>query len=98
MMRPLSVVSERGLRKTGRRLAELGRVGASVSGERISAVEESLRHTLARWSAEPIAGVIEEQDCMLPGGVNHFASESAAYRESTPVGFISSGYDSLRQR
>ena len=99
MLRPVSVVPERGLKETEGRLAESGRVGTSVPDERISALEESLRQMQARWSAKPIAVEMAYQDRMLPRIENHSRRvESADYRESTPVGFTSSGYGSLRRR
>ena len=53
----------------------------------------------ARWSVEPFAGVVEEQDRMLPRIENHSRrTKSAAYRESTPVGFTSGGYGSLLRK
>ena len=80
-------------------MTESGRVGASVSDERIAALEESLRQMQARWSVEPIAGAMDEKDRMLPGRDNHSRrTESAAYRELSPVCFTSSGYGCLRRR
>ena len=46
MLRPVAGASERWLKKCGGRNVESGRVGASVSEERIAVLEESLRSFL----------------------------------------------------
>ena len=89
MLGPVSVDSENRLKETEGRFAESGRVGASVPDEGIAALEESLRQMEALWSAEAIAGVMEDQDRMLPRRENHSRwTESAACRKSTPRRFF----------